>query len=445
MSKFGLAQPVRRVEDPRLLKGDGRYTDDIKLPGMLHAVVLRSPHAAARITSIDTAGARAVPGVAAIYTSADLNADGIGGLPCAVPVQNRDGSERASPPHPVLADGAVRHVGDPVALIVADTVKAGRDAAELIDVRYDILPSMVDLEKAIEDGATLVWPEVKRNIVFDWEIGNKATVEALFANAAHVTRLKVVNNRIVVSSMEARAAVAAYDQATERWTLYTNTQGGWLLKDLIGPHVFKCESERFRIITPDVGGGFGMKLFLYAEHALTCYAARKLGRPVKWAADRGEAFLCDTHGRDNVTLGELAVDKNGKFLALRTRNIANMGAYLSTFAPYIPTFAGTGVLASVYGFQGVYANVIGAFTNTVPVDAYRGAGRPESNYLVERLIDAAARELNVDRAELRRRNMVLPSAMPHKTPVGKTYDSGDFVRVLEAGLGRIDWNGFAAR
>jgi aerobic carbon-monoxide dehydrogenase large subunit len=328
---------VRRVEDPRLLKGDGRYTDDISLPGMLHGVVLRSPHAAARIAAIDTAGARAVPGVAAIYTSADLNADDIGGLPCAVPVQNRDGSERAGPPHPVLADGAVRHVGDPVAFIVADTIKAGRDAAELIDVRYEILPAIVDLDRAMDDGVALVWPEVKNNVVFDWEIGNKDMAEALFARAAHVTKLRVVNNRIVVSSMEARAALASYDATNERWTLYTNTQGGWLLKDLIGPHVFKCESERFRVITPDVGGGFGMKLFLYAEHAMTCYAARKLGRPVKWASERGEAFLCDTHGRDNITLGELAVDKDGKFLALRTRNVANMGAYLSTFAPYIPS------------------------------------------------------------------------------------------------------------
>ena len=296
MSKFGLAQPVRRVEDPRLLKGGGRYTDDINPPGLLHAVILRSPHAAASIRSIDTAAAKAVPGVAAIYTSADLNADGIGGLPCAVPVKNRDGSDRANPPHPVLADGAVRHVGDPVAFIVAETVQAGRDAAELIDIRYDILPSITDLGTATNEGVPLVWPDVKNNVAFDWEIGDRAKTEALFAQAAHITRRTIVNNRIVVNSMEARAALAEYDAASERWTLYTNSQGGWLIKDLIGPHVFKCDSERFRVITPDVGGGFGMKLFLYAEHALTCYAARKLGRPVKWTSERSEAFLADTHG-----------------------------------------------------------------------------------------------------------------------------------------------------
>ena len=289
-----------------------------------------------------------------------------------------------------------------------------------------------------------VWPEVKNNTVFDWEIGDKAATEAAFAGAAHVTKLTVVNNRIVVASMEARAAVADFDPANGRWTLYANTQGGWLMKSLIGP-LFNSDPENFRIVTPDVGGGFGMKLFLYAEHVLTCFAARALGRPVKWAADRAEAFLCDTQGRDNITTGELAIDADGKFLALRTRNISNMGAYLSTFAPYIPTYAGTSVLSSVYGFKAIYANIIGVFTNTVPVDAYRGAGRPEANYLVERLVDAAARELKIDRIELRRRNMVPPSAMPHATPVGKTYDSGDFQIVLDAALTKMDYAGFASR
>jgi carbon-monoxide dehydrogenase large subunit len=445
MTKFGLAQPVRRVEDPRLLKGNGSYTDDITLPGTVHGVVLRSPHAAAVITGIDTAAAKSLPGVRAIYTAADLAADGIGTLPCAAPVKNRDGSAMVLPPHPVLADGRVRHVGDPVAFIVADTVKAARDAAEAVAVTYDIQPSITDLASATDDGAPLVWPEAKRNIAFDWQIGDPEKTEALFKQAAHVTRLTVVNNRIVVSSMEARAALAEFDAGTGRWTLRTNTQGGWLLKDLLAAAIFKVPAETFRILTPDVGGGFGMKIFLYAEHALTCYAARKLGRPVKWVSERSEAFLADTQGRDNITLGEIALDKDGKFLALRTRNVAGMGAYLSTFAPFIPTMAGTGVLASVYGFQAVHANVIGVFTNTVPVDAYRGAGRPESNYLVERLIDAAARELKIDRVELRRRNMVTPAAMPYTTPVGKTYDSGDFRVVLDAALKNADWAGFPAR
>jgi carbon-monoxide dehydrogenase large subunit len=443
-TKFGLAQPVRRVEDPRLLKGAGRYTDDIVLPGMLFGVVLRSPHAAAMITRLDTTGAASLPGIAGIYTAADLKTDGLGPLPCAALVENRDGSPQAAPPHPVLAEGAVRHAGDPVAFIVAETIKQARDAAEAIEVDYDTLPSITDLPTAMDEGAALVWPDVKHNLAFDWEIGDKSATETEFAKAAHVTKLTIVNNRIVVNSMEARAALADFDAATGRWTLYANTQGGWLIKGLIGP-LFNTDAENFRIVTPDVGGGFGMKLFLYAEHVLTCYAARKLGRPVKWAADRGESFLCDTQGRDNLTTGELAIDGDGRFIALRTRNISNMGAYLSTFAPYIPTFAGTSVLSSVYGFKAIYANVLGVFTNTVPVDAYRGAGRPESNYLVERLVDAAARELGIDRVELRRRNMVLPDAMPHSTPVGKSYDSGDFRVVLDAATSNMDYAGFPAR
>ena len=443
-TKFGLAQPVRRVEDPRLLKGAGRYTDDIVLPGMLFGLVLRSPHAAATIARLDTTVAANLPGIAGIYTAADLDADGIGPLPCAALVENRDGTPQAAPPHPVLAGTTVRHVGDPVAFIVAETIKQARDAAEAIEVDYNPLPSITDLPTTMDKGGTLVWPDIKNNLAFDWEIGDKTATEAEFAKAAHVTKLTIVNNRIVVNSMEARAALADFDSATGRWTLYANTQGGWLVKNLIGP-VFNSDPENFRIITPDVGGGFGMKLFLYAEHVLTCYAARKLGRPVKWAAERGEAFLCDTQGRDNFTLGELAIDADGKFTALRTRNISNMGAYLSTFAPFIPTFAGTGVLSSVYGFKAIYANVLGVFTNTVPVDAYRGAGRPEANYLVERLVDAAARELKIDKVELRRRNMVLPSAMPHSTPVGKSYDSGDFRIVLDAATKHMDYANFAAR
>jgi len=445
MTKFGLAQPVRRIEDPRLLKGDGRYTDDITPPGTLIGVVLRSPHAHARITAIDTSRARTVPGVVAVYTHADLAEDGIGGLPCAVPLKNRDGSPRFDPPHPVLADGVVRHVGDPVAFIVAETAQAARDGAEAVDVAYDILPAITDLARATKADAPLVWAGAARNICFDWETGDRAKTEALFAKAAHVTRLTVVNNRVVVNSMEARAALAEFDARDARWRLTTNTQGGWLLKQLLAEAVFRVPQEKFRVITPDVGGGFGMKIFLYAEHALTCYAARKLGRAVKWRSERSEAFLSDTQGRANLTEGEIALDAAGKVLALKTRNYADMGAYLSTFAPFIPTLAGTKVLASVYGFQAIHANVIGVFTNTVPVDAYRGAGRPESNYLVERLIDTAARELKIDPVELRKRNLVPPAAMPFTTAMGQTYDSGDFGRVMDAALLKIDYAGFPAR
>jgi carbon-monoxide dehydrogenase large subunit len=443
MTKFGLAQPVRRVEDPRLLKGNGVYTDDIALPGMLWGSVLRSPHAAAVLGPVDTAAALAVPGVVAVYTGADLEADGIGGLPCAIPLKNRDGTPRFDPPHPVLAVGAVRHVGDPVAFIVAETQQAARDGAEAVTVEYDTLPSVTELASSTDAGQPAVWPGTTSNICFDWETGPKDQVETLFAAAAHVTKLRVVNNRVVVNSMEARAALADYTDG--RWTLHTNTQGGWVLKSLLGKAVFQVPEEQFRIVTPDVGGGFGMKLFLYAEHALTCYAARKLGRPVKWVSERSEAFLSDTQGRDNITDIELALDKDGHFLALRTRNVANMGAYLSTFAPMIPTMAGTKVLASVYGFQAIYAHVIGVFTNTVPVDAYRGAGRPESNYVVERVIDAAAAEIGMDRVALRRLNMVKPEAMPYRSAMNQTYDSGDFNRVLDAALAKMDWAGFEGR
>ena len=445
MEKFGMAQPVRRVEDARLLLGHGRYTDDITLPGETFGIVLRSPHASARILATVTDAARAAPGVLAVYTAADLVADGIGGLPCAIPLKNRDGSPRAEVPHPVLADGAVRHVGDPVAFVVATSHQAARDAAEMVEIEYDVLPSCTDLGATLDSDAVTVWPQAPGNVCFDWETGDKAQVDALFAEAAHVTRLTVVNNRVVVASMEARAALAEFDAASGRWTLYTNTQGGWSIKSMLAKSVFNVAEDRFRVVTPDVGGGFGMKLFLYAEHVLTCYAAQKLGRPVKWVSERSEAFLSDTHGRDNITRGELALDADGHFLAMRTRNVANMGAYLSNYAPMIPTMAATKVLASVYNFQAIYANVVGVFTHTVPVDAYRGAGRPESNYMVERLIDAAAAEVGIDRIELRRRNMVQPEAMPYVTAMKQTYDSGDFGRVLDAALEKIDWAGFEGR
>ena len=444
-TKFGLAQPVRRVEDPRLLKGDGRYTDDIHLPGETVGVVVRSPHACARINGIDMAAAAALPGVLAIITGADLKQDNIGERPCLVPLKNRDGSPRKDTPFPVLASETVRFVGDAVAFVVAETHQQARDAAEAVVVDYDVLASVTDLATAMDEGAPQVWPDAPHNVCFDWGAGDEAKTEALFKQAAHVTRLTVVNNRVVVASMEARAAVAEYDPASERFTLYTNTQGGWTIKQVLAQAVFHVPEEKIRVVTPDVGGGFGMKLFVFAEHALTCYAARKVGRPVRWASERSEAFISDTHGRDNITRGELAVDKDGKFLALRTRNVANMGAYLSNFAPFIPTGAGTKVLASVYGFQAIWATVIGAFTNTVPVDAYRGAGRPESNYLVERLIDTAARELGIDRVEIRKRNMVPRSAMPYRTAMDQLYDSGDFPKVLDAALERMNWTGFEAR
>ena len=339
----------------------------------------------------------------------------------------------------------MRHVGDAVAFVVAETAQAARDGAEAVIVDYDPLPSVTDLAEAHKPGAPKVWDGIEDNTCFDWEAGDGAKAGELIGKAAHVTRLTVVNNRVVVASMEGRAAAAQYDEAEGKFTLHCGTQGSWLVKGLLAENVFKLPPEKFRVVTPDVGGGFGMKLYLYAEYALVCMAARRLKRPVRWTAERSEAFLSDTHGRDNITEGELAVDKDGKFLALRTRNYANMGAYLSTFAPFIPTGAGTKVLASVYDFKAIHARVLGVLTNTVPVDAYRGAGRPESNYLVERLIDAAARELGIDRVEIRKRNMVPQSAMPYTTAIGQRYDSGDFPSVLDEALGKSDWAGFAAR
>ena len=445
MAKFGLSQPMRRIEDPRLLKGGGRYTDDIALPGAAHGHVLRSPHAAARILSIDTAPAMAVPGVLAVITAKDWRAEGLGEIPCIILLKNSDGTDRGETPRGALAEDRVRHVGDPVAFVVAETPEAAKDGAEAVLVEYEELPSVTDLAAAAEPGAPLVWDGVPNNLVFDWDAGDKAKAEELIRGAAHVTRLTVVNNRVVVASMEVRAAAAEYDQAQGKFTLYAGTQGSWLVKGLLAENVFGLPAEKFRVVTPDVGGGFGMKLYLYPEYALVCMAARRLGRPVKWTSERTEAFVSDTHGRDNITLGELATDRDGRFLALRTRNTANMGAYLSTFAPFIPTGAGTKVLASVYDFKAIHARVLGVLTNTVPVDAYRGAGRPESNYLVERLIDATARELGIDRIELRRRNMVPQSAMPYTTAIGQRYDSGDFATVLDSALRKADWAGFPAR
>ena len=446
MAKFGLSQPLRRIEDPRLLKGGGRYTDDIAVnSGAAHGVVLRSPHAAAKILSIDTAPALELPGVLAVITAKEWLEEGLGEIPCVIPLKNSDGTDRAQTPRGALAEDRVRYVGDAVAFVVAETLQAARDGAEAIMVDYDVLPSATDLATAHEPGAPLVWDGIGSNVAFDWETGDKAKAEALVQQAAHVTRLTVVNNRVVVASMEGRAAVAEYDAANEKFTLTCGTQGSWLVKGLLADSVFHVPPEKIRVITPDVAGGFGMKLYLYAEYALVCMAARRLKRAVQWTSDRTEAFQSDTHGRDNICVGELAVDKDGKFLALRTRNYANMGAYLNTFAPMIPTMAGTKVLASVYNFQVIHARVIGVLTNTVPVDAYRGAGRPESNYVVERLIDAAAREVGIDRVEIRRRNMVAQSAMPYVSAMGQRYDSGEFVRVLDAALEKADWAGFPAR
>src|SRR3954447_3684761 len=441
MAKFGIGQPVRRVEDPRLVTGAGRYSDDINLPNQVHGFVLRSPHGHARIRGIDTSAAKAAPGVLAILTGAEL---GSAGIPCMIPLKNRDGSNRADPLHPILCRDEVNYVGDNVAFVVAETRAQAQDAAELIEVDHDVLPAVADPAKAMDAGQPQVHPEAPRNVAFDWHYGDAAVTDAAFARAAHVTKLDLVNNKVVCNAMEPRACVAEYDSAADKLTVQTCTQGGWGFRDTLADNL-GMPQDKVRVITPDVGGGFGMKSFFYPEDRMAAYAARMLKRPVKWRADRGESFLSDTMGRDHVTTAELAFDSNKRITGMRVHVTSNMGAYYYFYAPYIPTGAALKVLPGVYDIPVLSYSVHGVFTNTVPVDAYRGAGRPESIYCVERLIEKAARELGVDPTELRRINFVRSDQMPYKTAAGELYDSGDFARVMQTAMGRADWQGAKAR
>ncbi|HEV2161261.1 MAG TPA: xanthine dehydrogenase family protein molybdopterin-binding subunit [Stellaceae bacterium] len=445
MGQFGMGQPVRRSEDRRFITGVGRYTDDIVLPRQTVGYVLRSPHAHATIRATDISAALAAPGIVGVFTGADLEHDGIGKIPCVVPLKNRDGSRIKMVEHPLLATDRVRHVGDGVAFVVAESAAAAKDAAELIRVDYDVLPAVADTARAAEPGASLVWDNIPSNLCFDWESGDRKATEAAFARAKHVIELNLVNNRLVANSMEPRGALGAYDAAEDRFTLYTSTQGSHAIRRLLAASVFRFAEHRIRVVTPDVGGGFGMKLFLYPEHGLVLYAAHKLGRPVKWIGERGESFLSDAQGRDNVTRARLALDADLNFLAVDVETTANLGAYLSNFGTFIPTMAGTAMLAGVYRTPAAVVRVKGVYTNTVPVDAYRGAGRPEANYALERLVDHAARKLGIAPAELRRRNFIPPEAMPFKTVLGMTYDSGEFAKNLADALKQADAAGFAAR
>ena len=440
-----MGQPVRRSEDRRFITGAGRYTDDIVLPRQTVGYVLRSPHAHATIRAIDISAALAAPGIVGVFTGADLERDGIGKIPCVVPLKNRDGSRIKMVEHPLLATDRVRHVGDGVAFVVAESAAAAKDAAELIRVDYDVLPAVADTAHAAEPGAPLVWDNIPSNLCFDWESGDRKATEAAFARAKHVIELNLVNNRLVANSMEPRGALGAYDAAEDRFTLYTSTQGSHAIRRMLAASVFRFAEHRIRVVTPDVGGGFGMKLFLYPEHGLVLYAAHKLGRPVKWIGERGESFLSDAQGRDNVTRARLALDADLNFLAVDVETMANLGAYLSNFGTFIPTMAGTAMLVGVYRTPAAVVRVKGVYTNTVPVDAYRGAGRPEANYALERLVDHAARKLGIAPAELRRRNFIPPEAMPFKTVLGMTYDSGEFAKNLADALRQADATGFAAR
>ncbi len=445
MNQFGIGQPVRRVEDRRFLTGHGNYVDDLVRPRQAYAFMLRSPHAHARIHALDTAAAAAAPGVLAVLTGDELARDGLGPIPCLSTVTNRDGSMPPLPARPAMVRDRVRHVGDTVAMVVAETLAAARDAAELIEVDYETLPAAVETERALDPGQPGVWDEAPGNLAFDWAIGDAAAVDRALATARHRVALEIVNNRIVVNSMEPRGGIGEYDLSEDSYTLWSATQGSHFLRSLLAESVFKIPENRIRVITRDVGGGFGMKFFLYPEHILVLWAAKKLGRPVKWTPERSDAFMTDTQGRDNITRLELALDDELRFLGLSVTNIANMGAYLSNFAPEIPTGSGGVMFSGVYAIPAISVAVKGVFTHTVPVDAYRGAGRPEAAYAVERLIDYAARRLGVAPQELRRRNFIRPAAMPYSTPLGLVYDSGDFARNMDDALAAADVAGFAAR
>jgi carbon-monoxide dehydrogenase large subunit len=445
MSATGIGAAVRRKEDFRFLTGQGNYTDDINRPGQVYAAMLRSPHAHAAIKGIDTKAAAKAPGVIAVFTAKDLAADGVGGLPCGWQIHSKDGKPMAEPPHPALADGRVRHVGDPVAVVIAETKAQARDAAELIAVDYEELPAVVSMQDALKSGAPQLFEGAPGNLCYDWHIGDKAQADAAFAKAAHVTKLDIVNNRLIPNAMEPRAAIGEYDRATGEYTLYTTSQNPHVIRLLMGAFVLHIPEHKLRVVAPDVGGGFGSKIYHYSEEAIVTWAAGKVKRPIKWTAERAESFISDAHGRDHVTHAELAMDKDGKFLGLKVSTLANMGGYLSTFAPAIPTYLYATLLAGTYTTPVIYCEVKAIFTNTVPVDAYRGAGRPEATYIVERLVDTAAREMKLDQAEIRRRNFVPKDGYPYQTPVALQYDSGDYFTTLETALAGADYKGFAQR
>ncbi|MCL6609478.1 MAG: xanthine dehydrogenase family protein molybdopterin-binding subunit [Geminicoccaceae bacterium] len=445
MSDRILGAAVPRKEDRRFLTGTGRYTDDITLPRQAHAVIVRSPHAHARIRAVDLEAARAMPGVLLLLTGAEVAAMGVGGLPCGWQVTGSDGKPMAEPPHPVLAQGVVRHLGEPVVFVVAESLAQAEDAAEAVRVDYEPLPAVADAVAALASGAPLVHPELGHNRCYDWTIGDRAAVEAAFEKAVAVAEVELVNNRIVPNALETRACNAAYDPAADSWTVYLTTQNPHVIRLLMGAFVLKIPEHKLRIVAPDVGGGFGSKIYHYPEEVLCTLASKLVGRPVKWTAERSEAFLCDAHARDHVTKARLALDADGRFLALAVDTVANMGAYLSTFAPSIPTYFYALMFSGQYRTPAIFVHVQAAFTHTPPVDAYRGAGRAECMYALERVVDRAARITGLDPAEIRRRNLIPDDAFPFASPVGVVYDSGAFARGLELALQAADWDGFPAR
>ncbi len=440
----GIGASTKRREDVRFLTGKGRYTDDINIRGQLYAHFIRSQVAHGKIRKIDTRDAEAMPGVVKVFTSADFT--GVGGIPTGWQVTSRDGQPMLEPKHPVLAEGKVRHVGDPIAVVVAETLEQARDAAEAVEIDIDELPAVMDMKAAIQ-GGPLVHDEIGSNLCYDWGFveENKAAVDEAFRNAAHVTTLELVNNRLVANPMEPRVAVGDYEDHSGQHTLYTTSQNPHVIRLLMGAFVLSIPEHKLRVVAPDVGGGFGSKIYHYAEEAFVTKAAQILKRPVKWTSSRSEAFMSDAQGRDHVTRVELALDADHNFTALRCETYANMGAYLSTFAPCIPTWLHGTLLAGNYKTPLVYTNVKAVFTNTVPVDAYRGAGRPEATFQLERVIDKAARELGVSPVELRRKNFIQPDQFPYQTPVAVVYDTGNYQATLDKLLELSDHAGFEAR
>ncbi len=432
---------IRRKEDYRFLTGGGQYTDDITLANQSYAVFVRSPHAHARIKSINTAAAKAAPGVLEVFTGDDVAADKVNGLPCGWLITSTDGTPMKEPPHPILASAKVRYVGDHVAMVVAETLEQAKNAAELVEVDYEVLGAVVKVTEAAR--AAALHDAAPDNHCYKWAIGDEAQVDAAFAGAAHVSKIDLTNNRLVPNAMEPRAVIACYSRASDEYTLYVANQNPHVERLLLTAFVMGLPEHKVRVIAPDVGGGFGSKIYLYAEDVCLTWAAKKLNRNIKWTADRSEAFVSDAHGRDHSSHAELALDKDGKFLALRVHTDANMGAYLSTFAPAIPTILYATLLAGQYTTPQIYVEVDAWFTNTAPVDAYRGAGRPEATYLLERLVTRAAWELGLAQDEIRRRNMV--TQFPYQTPVALQYDVGDFRALLERANELADVAGFAQR
>ena len=439
----GIGASITRKEDKKFLTGKGRYTDDINRAGQVYAHFVRSDVAHANIKSIDTKAASAASGVVAVYTGEDVAADGIGGPICGWVVPNRDGSAMHEPPHPLLAQGKVRFVGDAVAVVIAETVEQAKSASELVEVEYDELPAVANLETA--SSGTEIHEGVAKNTYFDWELGDEAATAKALESAAKVVKLTVRNNRLIPNAMEPRCALAEYDELADSYTLHTTSQNPHLTRLVLAAFMFQIPESKLRVVAPDVGGGFGSKIYVYIEESVCVWASKKLKRPIKWTADRTQSFLTDAHGRDHVNNVQLALDDKNKIIGLRVDTICNLGSYLSAFAVAVPTYLHGTLLSGLYDIPSIYTNVKGMATTTAPVDAYRGAGRPEATYLLERTMDAAAREVGMDQAEFRRLNYIPKDAFPYQTAVALQYDTGDYEPNLDNAMEMIDYKNFESR